>query len=1209
MQPKILIILVVITFCSLSRAQTGSIDPTREQLTGIRSIAVPAVELIEEKVVDLRPWLPPVGRQMMNDCTAWSVGYAAKTYLEARDQGWRPDRASRIFSPRFLYNQINGGKDNGSNFIKAIRLMAAKGAATLATSAYRAGDFTGQPTPRALAEAKAFPVHEPVLIWERRGIRRALQRRQIVIFGAHVSPIFLGGRFKVYTPQLFAQDCKNRKPGQPHGKHAMVICGYDDSKGAFLVQNSWGKAWGKRGFCWLKYELFDNIELKNDDSTFCNWACFIEDVEEKVFYDKAGLPRPRKLDVKSLKPSGYSDITKFDRKRKKFVYSFTAKLAGQPAALAKVKKVTWIWTNELGVRADFTTTVSGSRFSFHAGTLQNPLKLQVNMLLDDGRIRTETAEIVGPNPKSDFRRAKIIFEDDYYGPGAGGKPNFWWEAHLDGPLEQMQDIVKVVWTVGKNMNFRDPIQTNTGFNGPPAQEKAIGMCQVPSEVAAEIHYADGGIKTVHGTMVIADEPNEAMELDITSHKLNQDIWGRTNYAFSISLDLPRRHQFDVDSITYSFDPWISRTKSWSNRTFDHYIVHGTASRDFRVIATVKLEGGGTKTLEKWVTLGPETRYADKDRIEIISWDRYNGLVNNKASYTAYFMLAGDRQQLAKIKEARWQRPNQGNNKSTEVFVPIEDNDPTCIWTFKATDMATLKARLIYKDGRERTIEQTHRVKSLPDDTFGFEVSMPQKKELYLGFKNQNVQQFTIAPLGGDHEVASIIGVDWYHQVRNIKEISRHRAGRLGSAQAWPLTSGITEPFLLEAVIHKVDGYDELLRTKISETTIGELRSELQLRMEEKFWGYSGGKPLWQLRLSIGQDHRARPSEVARVKYTLRAIDSKNPYVPFESAEPRGTFGCRMSKPCIVIADVTFKDKSTARLEGFAPAAALRHPQSVYLRDIYDTRSVSFRNKRMLIVDSWERERPNIDKVKWDTDRDYFDLVHEFSSGTPRVIHYTRIPDKDERIDITVTMKDKSTRHWNIAYNKKPTNLTWDLRSRYWGKGQWQLDAQVAGDWFEISRLSKGFSASGKKAGKIKFELVGSWPLGKRRAWVKPAVYRGLRARAGDETLAPKTIKAGLGLRPPQEALGLEVSTSPFHHQEATVPEFIMRVRGPEGIMTKIVKVEYLFKDSRDRHAHVDRRWGEFYGGYEHRIWVNSKPLVTALVTMASGEKIKLKYKP
>jgi hypothetical protein len=35
--------------------------------------------------------------------------------------------------------------------------------------------------------------------------------------------------------------------------HAVLLVGWDDAKGAWLVKNSWGKEWGEKGFGWIKY--------------------------------------------------------------------------------------------------------------------------------------------------------------------------------------------------------------------------------------------------------------------------------------------------------------------------------------------------------------------------------------------------------------------------------------------------------------------------------------------------------------------------------------------------------------------------------------------------------------------------------------------------------------------------------------------------------------------------------------------------------------------------------------------------------------------------------------------------------------------------------------------------------------------------------------------------------------------------------------------
>ena len=123
--------LVVFGFVGGAFGQLGSIDPSYEELETLTPFVPAEIELIEQPAVDLRPWMPPVGMQRMNDCTAWAVAYGAKTYLEARDQGWKPDRPGRIFSPRYVYNQINKGEDKGSNFVQAIRVMMEQGCATL----------------------------------------------------------------------------------------------------------------------------------------------------------------------------------------------------------------------------------------------------------------------------------------------------------------------------------------------------------------------------------------------------------------------------------------------------------------------------------------------------------------------------------------------------------------------------------------------------------------------------------------------------------------------------------------------------------------------------------------------------------------------------------------------------------------------------------------------------------------------------------------------------------------------------------------------------------------------------------------------------------------------------------------------------------------------------------------------------------------------
>ena len=66
---------------------------------------------------DISKQMPPVGDQgQQGSCTAWAIGYYQKTHYEYREHHWNDSTSSHEFSPAFIYNQIDGGADQGSSF-------------------------------------------------------------------------------------------------------------------------------------------------------------------------------------------------------------------------------------------------------------------------------------------------------------------------------------------------------------------------------------------------------------------------------------------------------------------------------------------------------------------------------------------------------------------------------------------------------------------------------------------------------------------------------------------------------------------------------------------------------------------------------------------------------------------------------------------------------------------------------------------------------------------------------------------------------------------------------------------------------------------------------------------------------------------------------------------------------------------------------------
>jgi len=65
-------------------------------------------------------------------------------------------QGERVFSPAYVYNQINGGQDRGSYFHDALNLIINKGASPWKYMPYREDDYLTQPTPMAHQVAQKF---------------------------------------------------------------------------------------------------------------------------------------------------------------------------------------------------------------------------------------------------------------------------------------------------------------------------------------------------------------------------------------------------------------------------------------------------------------------------------------------------------------------------------------------------------------------------------------------------------------------------------------------------------------------------------------------------------------------------------------------------------------------------------------------------------------------------------------------------------------------------------------------------------------------------------------------------------------------------------------------------------------------------------------------------------------------------------------------
>lgn len=72
-------------------------------------------------------------------------------------------------------------------------------------------------------------------------------KRALILYGPVVSMVRFDKCFYLYGGGIFNGENNNI------GTHIILIIGWDDDKGAWLVKNSYGEEWGENGFGWIKY--------------------------------------------------------------------------------------------------------------------------------------------------------------------------------------------------------------------------------------------------------------------------------------------------------------------------------------------------------------------------------------------------------------------------------------------------------------------------------------------------------------------------------------------------------------------------------------------------------------------------------------------------------------------------------------------------------------------------------------------------------------------------------------------------------------------------------------------------------------------------------------------------------------------------------------------------------------------------------------------
>lgn len=259
---KFILIILAICVLNVSFVQAAQNEKKGLGFKGFRSSVskLPKSKMQEMKslpaLIDWSNKLPAVGSQgHQGSCVAWALGYYYKSFQEQKDWHWSID--SNTYSPAFIYNSLNGGEDNGLYLDDAFNFVQNFGACKMSYMPYDQDDYNTLPSERAMSnalnyKAKTMYSLDPGNVDT---LKNWVASGDCAVIGIPVSADFdwLDSSNPVYD--IFDE-------ATYRGYHALCVCGYDDSKQAFLFVNSWGPEWGISGYGYIAYDLYNEFRTQ-----------------------------------------------------------------------------------------------------------------------------------------------------------------------------------------------------------------------------------------------------------------------------------------------------------------------------------------------------------------------------------------------------------------------------------------------------------------------------------------------------------------------------------------------------------------------------------------------------------------------------------------------------------------------------------------------------------------------------------------------------------------------------------------------------------------------------------------------------------------------------------------------------------------------------------------------------------------------------------
>lgn len=292
----------------------------------------------------------PKSQGQFGTCTAWAVGFCARTILEAQRQGWVDQSTidANTFSTGFIYRVTTDKYDcNGAYVSDCVQNLRDIG---IPKRSDYSEDCPQTSIPSHIyTKAADYKIEGYATLWNSEEEATEKQKVQMVKKSIDEgNPVVIA----MYVPNSFcytngttwlrkSTDVASGDQGHQHGRHAMCIIGYDDDQdgGAFRLQNSWGDDWADGGRIWVKYkdasefiyqaiEVFKLPTVKKETETV-KLAGSLQLVEDTGQEMKASLTSKKGYKMDKAYRSGTRFRIYLNNEQPAYVYAFGSDLSNK----------------------------------------------------------------------------------------------------------------------------------------------------------------------------------------------------------------------------------------------------------------------------------------------------------------------------------------------------------------------------------------------------------------------------------------------------------------------------------------------------------------------------------------------------------------------------------------------------------------------------------------------------------------------------------------------------------------------------------------------------------------------------------------------------------------------------------------------------------------------------------------------------------------